>query len=723
MEITDDDQTLLRQQKVLAEFGKFALRSDDLDKIFAESCKLVREALDTDLAKVIQIGNDGNSLLVRAGVHWKPGIVGELRLTASPGSPEAYSLATRAPVVSANVATETRFRYHDFLLDHGVEAFVNVLILGAEDEPPFGILEVDSRVPRAFTDNDIDFLQSYANLIAAAVERQRTMARIVSVESNLRQSERHYRISARLNPQLLWGADARGEITYVDDRWLEATGLGRADIFGSNWRALIHTEDRTRVYGEWADCIISHKPLDVRVRLCTKTGSYGWFRVRAFPDVDVRGECVQWYGTVEDIRERMQLEAALREANESLEQRVADRTEKLESEQRQRAEAEEKLRQSQKMEAVGQLTGGIAHDFNNLLASIMTSLELMQLRIDSGKFNDLARYNNLAVRTVKRAAALTHRLLAFSRQQALEPKQLQSSQVVVELEELIRRTVGPNITVTSKLGARQNILCDPNQLENALINLAINARDAMPLGGALIMETRDVVLDEQQAMEYQLAPGGYVSIAVTDNGSGMSPEVVARAFDPFFTTKQTGEGTGLGLSMIYGFTQQSGGQVRIHSQLGVGTTVTMYFPQLPESQEHDALDINAMLDLPMARGEVVLLVDDEVVVRQLVFELLRELGYRAVAAIDSTSAFKQSKKMPHIDLIVTDIGLPGAINGMRLAEAIRDIHPNAKVLFITGFAKDPGLDQAIKLPGTALLTKPFGIEEFSVRVRSLLDGE
>ncbi|MBK5519418.1 hypothetical protein JFT80_20935 [Pseudomonas sp. TH10] len=272
------------------------------------------------------------------------------------------------------------------------------------------------------------------------------------------------------------------------------------------------------------------------------------------------------------------LSSALRDWNDLLEDRIAQRTAQLEAEQHERAMAESKLRQSQKMEAVGQLTGGIAHDFNNLLAGIIGSLELMQRRIDAGQHNQLTRYNSVAMTSASRAAALTQRLLAFSRQQSLEPELLEPRTVVAGLEEMIRRTVGPSIVVECSFRASDRIRCDLNQLENALLNLAINARDAMPDGGTLNLMVDRCTIDAAASADRNMPQGTYVSISVTDSGTGISPDILSRIFDPFFTTKKIGEGTGLGLSMIYGFTQQSGGQIKVHSSLGVGTTVTMYFP-------------------------------------------------------------------------------------------------------------------------------------------------
>jgi signal transduction histidine kinase len=591
---TEREAELLRQQDVLARFGEMAIKSDDLDHILHEACRLVGEALSTNLAKVMELQPDGTTLLVRAGVGWPPGVVGKVHVRADPDSSEGRAIHSGHPVISADIPSETRFRVPAFIKEAGATALVNVNIVGPDHQPPYGILQVDSREPREFTEADISFLRSYANLLAAAVERLRI------------------------------AAEARAAAT------------------------------------------------------------------------------------------------ALQHANETLEQRVADRTRELEQEQLERAAAEEKLRQSQKMEAVGQLTGGLAHDFNNMLTGIIGSLELMQTRISQGRTSNLGRYISAAMTSANRAAALTHRLLAFSRRQTLDPRLIQADQLVVSMEDLLRRTVGPGITLQTVLpDGLDAILCDPNQLENALLNLALNARDAMPQGGTLRLQAANLHLEEASASQRDLPSGDYVALSVSDTGAGMAPEVMARAFDPFFTTKPLGEGTGLGLSMIYGFVKQSGGHVRIHSQPGLGTTVTMFFPRHhPHTQE---APVAPSQSIPRAKsGDTVLVVDDEPVVRMLVAEVLRDLGYTAIQAEDGATGLRQLESTSRIDLMVTDVGLPGGINGRQLADAARQRNPALKVLFITGFAEAAAIGTNALEPGMQVLTKPFALEALATRIKDLI---
>lgn len=713
------EDTLLRQRKVLAEFGELALASDDLEHILDEACRLVGEALETQLAKFMLLEDDGLTFLVRNGVGWAPGVVGKVRVQALEGTPERYSLDTGSAVISTDISTETRFRYHDFQRNNGVQAFVNVLVFGASETRPFGIFEVDSRNPRQFTESDIDFLRGYANLLGAALNRSKALLAMRLTEEKLRESERHYRIAAELNPLWPWTADSHGAVMSLHPRWYEYTGRSPTQTRGRQWLNAAHTDDKVSIAKLWDQSLASLQPFDSQIRLRKHTGEYRWFRVRAFCSLDPAGQCEQWYGTVEDINERVQLEAALRDWNDLLEDRIAKRTAQLEIEQHERALTESKLRQSQKMEAVGQLTGGIAHDFNNLLAGITGSLELMQRRIDSQRYDELSRYNTVALTSATRAAALTQRLLAFSRQQSLQPEVLEPRRVVAGLEDMIRRSVGPSIAVECSFRNNEPIKCDPNELENALLNLAINARDAMPGGGTLKLEVQRCVIGEESSSEKMMPPGPYVGISVTDSGTGISADILSRVFDPFFTTKRIGEGSGLGLSMIYGFVQQSGGQVKIQSSVGVGTTVTMYFPvvsQPPASVKRTTPDETAPLQ--PGRNETILLVDDEAAIRQTVSEFLTETGYRVIEALDSVSALKQADKVEPIDLLLTDIGLPGTMNGVSLAEEMKAIYPRLKVLFITGFAEGESL---VTLDATTrIMAKPFSLTDLSQRVSSLL---
>ncbi|HEV7927838.1 MAG TPA: ATP-binding protein, partial [Verrucomicrobiae bacterium] len=360
--------------------------------------------------------------------------------------------------------------------------------------------------------------------------------------------------------------------------------------------------------------------------------------------------------------------------------------------------------------------------FNNLLTGISGALELLQIRISQGRYKDVERYISTAQGAANRAAALTHRLLAFSRRQTLDPKATDVNRLIESMTDLIKNTLGPEIEMaTTTAPDLWMTLVDPNQLENALLNLCINARDAMPDGGKLKIETANRNLDGVEAFSFEMRPGEYVCLSVADTGTGMSDEVVQRAFDPFYTTKPLGQGTGLGLSMIYGFAKQSGGQVRISSALGRGSTINLFLPRHSEQKQTAENSADDFLSAPRAgAGETVLIVDDEPSVRMLVSEVLGELGYKAIESADGASALQVLRSDTRIDLLVTDVGLPGGMNGRQLADFGRTARPALKVLFITGYAEKAAMGVEGFDKGIAILTKPFAMDGLAARIKELL---
>ena len=404
----------------------------------------------------------------------------------------------------------------------------------------------------------------------------------------------------------------------------------------------------------------------------------------------------------------------LQRLNDSLEHRVEEAI-------AERVEAEEALRQAQKMEAIGQLTGGIAHDFNNLLAGISGGLEIIERRLGQGRTDGIERFIAGAQTSAQRAAALTQRLLAFSRRQTLAPKPTDVNRLIFGMEDLISRTIGPSIKleVVGAAGLWPTKV-DPTQLESALLNLTINARDAMPQGGRITIETANKWLDRGAGAERALIPGQYVSICVTDSGTGIPKEIFDRVFDPFFTTKPIGQGTGLGLSMIHGFVRQSGGQVRIYSEEGHGTTICIYLPRYNGAIEHEEAEADATI-IESGAGETVLVIDDEPTVRMLIVEVLEEAGYKALEAEDGPSGLRIIESHARIDLLITDVGLPGGMNGRQVADAARVSRPDLKVLFVTGFAENAAVGNGHLEPGMEVMTKPFVIADLSNKITDMID--
>lgn len=406
-------------------------------------------------------------------------------------------------------------------------------------------------------------------------------------------------------------------------------------------------------------------------------------------------------------------ELRLQRTLETLEQQVEERTAQLRNN-------EDALRQSQKMEAVGQLTGGIAHDFNNMLTGIIGSLELLRRRVARGKLDDLDSLIDLGVTSANRAAGLTHRLLAFSRRQSLDPKPVEINQLVSSMGELLQRSINESIALDMRLSDELwTAEADPNQLESALLNLVINARDAMPSGGSLTVETTNRHLDNVFTASYgTLLPGDYVELSVSDTGCGIPESLLGRVFDPFFTTKPIGQGTGLGLSMIYGFARQSHGHVTIHSEVGKGTTVSLFLPRFIGERVADAVTNPALLPFANA-GETVLIVEDDAAVRVLVSAVLKELGYAFVEAGDANTAVPIIESDQRIDLLISDVGLPG-MNGRQLAEIGRQLRPELKVLFITGYAEHAAVRGGFLDPGMQLITKPFTFDLLTAKVREMI---
>ncbi len=493
-----------------------------------------------------------------------------------------------------------------------------------------------------------------------------------------------------VSSDLLGILNADGYFEVTNPAWELALGLTADTILNTSIFELIHPDDVDKTRVSLQEVARTGSVLRFENRYRRSDGEYRWLSWAAVP------EAGKFYCSGRDITQEREVRTEL-------------------------SAALDELRQSQKMEAVGQLTGGIAHDFNNLLMAISGSLELLSSRLLQGRYREAERYIVTAQSATKRAAALTHRLLAFARRQSLEPKPTDLNRLVRDMEELIRRTVGPSIKM-EVVGAADlwTSEVDPNQLENALLNLCINARDAMPDGGSLMIETNNQWLDERSARERDVPAGQYVTMSVTDTGVGMTPAVIARAFDPFFTTKPLGAGTGLGLSMTYGFARQSGGQVRIYSEVGRGATVCLYLPRHIGAAE----SVAAQPELPdMAhamQGETVLVIDDEPLVRMLVIDVLRELGYAAIEAADGPAGLKILRSAARIDLLITDIGLPGGMDGGQVVEAARKLRPAVKVLFITGFAEKAVLRHGHIEAGMSVLTKPFAMEALASRVKGLL---
>ena len=516
------------------------------------------------------------------------------------------------------------------------------------------------------------------------VAKNAEMALHAQVDARTRERDRIWSVSQ----DMLVVADLQGLWQNVNPAVTTILGWSPDELLGRSSEWLEHPDDIEKTRNETSHLAAGGKTRSFENRLRRKDGAFRWLSWTAVSDDGVI------YAVARDVTSEKEAAETLRRT-------------------------EEALRQSQKMEAVGQLTGGIAHDFNNLLQGIVGSIDLVQRRIADGRVGEVQRFLNGAMTSANRAASLTHRLLAFSRRQPLDPKPLRVNPLIASIEDLVRRTTGERIELRLDLASDLWLtLCDRNQLENSLLNLAINARDAMPNGGTLSMETRNVRVEA--SVPSHITPGSYVAISVVDTGTGMPPEVIARAFDPFFTTKPTGQGTGLGLSMVYGFARQSNGHVEIESTVGEGTAIRLYLPYHQGEEVVEVASDGSAEAHVEGTGQTVLVIEDEPLVRMLVLDALAELGYRALEAIDGPSGLQILQSPQKIDLLITDIGLPG-LNGRQVADAARVLRPDLKVLFMTGYAESAAT--AGSLPtDMELVTKPFVNEELIKRIRALLDG-
>ncbi len=594
-------------------------------------------------------------------------------------------------VVVKDVGTDPRtISDADGLRRLGIHAIINAPLL--EHGRLVALFFANSAEPRSWTAAEQKFVADVLDRTRNAIERRRAEEQLRALAASLEQQvaertaerDRVWHVSR----DLLVVANPDGVLLSINPAWSHILGWDYGQIVGRSADWLIHPDDVERTHQELGRIMAGAGGEAFENRFRTKAGDY---RDIAWTTTPVDG---LMYAAGRDVTEQKARETALHKA-------------------------EEALRQSQKMEALGQLTGGIAHDFNNLLTGIIGSLDITKRRLASNRPGDVSRFMEAASVSAQRAASLTHRLLAFARRQSLDTKPSDINKLVAGMEDLLHRTLGEHIELRTMLDPEiWPAMTDDNQLENAILNLAINARDAMPDGGRLTIETGNSRLDEAYArLNDDVTAGDYVVIAVTDTGSGMTADVLAKAFDPFFTTKPIGEGTGLGLSMIYGFVKQCAGHVRIYSEVGTGSSVKMFFPRAVADV---AAEDDGAGEVPLGRGETVLVVEDDPTVRLLMIDVLEELGYRHLEAPDGNAAIPILRSRQRIDLLLTDVGLPH-MNGRQLAEIARSVRPGLRVLFVTGYAEKAAVRHGFLEPGMEMLTKPFALDALAMKVREMIE--
>jgi PAS domain S-box-containing protein len=550
----------------------------------------------------------------------------------------------------------------------------------------------------------------------AVAERENALREQEDALEAIRESEERFRVIANSAPVPIWVTSASGPREFTNFAYQEFLGVSYDEALTYDWRRAIHPDHLPRILKEQVAGESSGRTFTLECVYKRADGEWRWLRSISQPRLGSHGERNGFIGIAHDITSSKQAEQDLQQMNQLLEERVNEALAK-------QAQTEETLRQSQKMEAVGQLTGGIAHDFNNLLAGIVGSLDLMRMRIAQGRTGELDRYLDGAMNSANRAASLTHRLLAFSRRQPLAPRPVDANELIASVEELLRRTTGPSIQID--LGLEAGLwatLCDANQLENAILNLVINARDAMPDGGRVRIETANIYLEERDIVATdEEKPGPYICLSVSDTGVGIDPAILDKVFDPFFTTKPLGQGTGLGLSMIYGFAKQSDGHARIHSEVGRGTSVKIYLPRHQRAGKEAAPTQGEQMEREKLGSATVLVVEDEEIVRSLIVEVLEDLGYRVLEAADGPAGLSVLQSPEPIALLITDVGLPG-MNGRQLADAGRERRPGLKTMFITGYAESAMLSSSKLEAGMTVLTKPFAVNALEDHIRKTMQA-
>jgi PAS domain S-box-containing protein len=648
----------------------------------------------------------------RHGTHdleaFGPDIVGPLRRgetlvvndvaadprTCAPGSLAAFAAIETASLVTATLLKDGRMR---------------------------AALYVHDRAPRLWSPADVALVEEVAERIWSAVER-------AHAETALRASEMRYRSLVESTAAIVWDAPANGAFETPQPHWSAFTGQSWDELKGYGWLEAVHPDDRERIAEIWARCVRDHAPYHAEYRLRRRDGAYRHMLARAVPIADATGEIASWIGSHVDVHDLRLAEAELRRLNETLETQVDTRTAEL-------LKAEEALRQAQKMEAIGQLTGGVAHDFNNLLTVVTGSLDIARRSLAAGDEARTQRLIDNALKGAQRAAALTQRLLAFSRRQPLAPRALDVNELVTSMAaDLLARTLGEAITLETHASPDLwPAVADPNQLENAILNLAVNGRDAMAgcADARLTIRTANREIAPMAAAAAGIAPGRYVEIAVSDRGGGIPPEIMSRIFEPFYTTKEQGKGTGLGLPTVFGFMKQSGGTVLLESVVGEGTTVQLLLPvaetkaaALPVARQAAP---GAPVESVRAAGGgplTVLVVEDQEAVGDLAEAVLADAGYRVLRASDGPKALAimAEPEGEAVGLLFSDVVMPGGMSGLDLAREVGARRPDLPILLTTGYAH-----ASLGLHGDAdheaaypILDKPYRRYDLLAKVRDVL---
>jgi signal transduction histidine kinase len=689
------------ERRRVAALERYAIFDSAREESFDEIVRLAADICDVPIAVINFVGADRQFFKAEVGLG--------VRETPLEVSFCAHAVREDDFLVVEDATQDSRFAaFPQVAGDPGIRFYAGAM-LRTQDGIPVGSMCVLDTRPRAITELQRRTLEVFARQIMHQLDLR------LALKERAEQERRYRLLFDSMDEgfcviEFLDGPHGPlSDYVHVEANAAYAENAGIPNVVGQRLREMVSPEAADDWAARYREVLLTGESIRFEREL-EETGRYLSLSSFRIEPPELRQVAVLF----QDMTGRRKAQIDLLELNHTLEQRV-------EEERARFIAAEEALRQAQKMEAVGQLTGGLAHDFNNLLAGITGSLEMIGTRLAQGRSSDVEKYLSAAQGATRRAAALTHRLLAFARRQTLNPRPLVVNTLLSDLVELVRRTVGPEIAVESVAAAGLwPTSVDANQLENALLNLCINARDAMPDGGRLTIETANKWIDASAAKQHGLEEGQYVTVCVSDTGVGIDKDTLEKVFEPFFTTKPLGEGTGLGLSMVYGFARQSHGHVRIYSEVGQGTMVCLYVPRhFGEVEKEEA---RVLVDAPpLGSGDKsVLVIDDEPVIRMLVVDALEEMGFDCAEAGDGPEGLAILERAERIDLLITDVGLPGGLNGRQVADRARELRPDLKVLFITGYAENAALNHGHIGPGTRVLTKPFSVSELTSRIESLL---
>ena len=677
VEVREQLATRLRQQSAVARLGQEAVRAADLQQLLDATVQVLAESLDVEYTKVLELEPDGTTLLLRAGHGWRAGLVGHARVGTGESSQAGHTLRADAAVVVLDLSSDDRFRGPPLLREHGVVSGLSVVIPGRDGV--YGVLGAHTSRRRRFTTDETLFMQTVANILSQAVERQRILAR-------LRESEERFRLLINRSADLIAVFTADGVIQFISASVEAILGFRPEELVGRLGFDFMHPDDReaavqafsglSQTAGGIARVTVRHRHRDGSYRTLESSGT-NLLHVPAVRGIVVNGR---------DVTERRNLE--------------------------------ERLSQSQRLESVGRLAGGMAHDLNNILTAVLGNAELLTSALPAGAAEELAEIT----RSSLRARDLVQQLLAFARKQVLAPKVLDLNQSVRSADRLLRRLLREDIALQLHLTEPLwPVAADPAQLEQVLINLAVNARDAMPKGGTLSIETANVDLDPGYVGAHAgvIEPGPHVMMAVSDTGVGMPPEVLAHVFEPFYTTKPQGAGTGLGLATTYGIVKQSGGHIYAYSEPGVGSTFKIYLPRAREPVPDMAEPAAAV---PRGGTETLLLVEDDEAVRAVAQRVLARAGYRVLAAATPEAALALEAGFPEpIHLLIADVVMAG-LSGRQVAEELTRRRPGLRVLYISGYTENAIVHHGIVDPGTWFLPKPFTGTTLTAKIREVLDA-